>query len=81
MQCLEGYENNCNVSKDKATILIFGRKRLEFQCLKEGPNSSVWKDRARFPMFGKIGPNSSVWKDRAKIPIFCFDYVRIKMFG
>ena len=32
-------------------------------------------------MFGKIGPNSSVWKDRAKIPIFCFDYVRIKMFG
>ena len=47
LQCLEGQENNCNVSKDKATILIFERIRLEFQCLKEkGPN----------PVFGRIGP-------------------------
>ena len=32
-----------------------GRIRSEFQYLvRYGENSSVWKDKARIPMFGKI---------------------------
>ena len=40
-----------SVRTDKARISVFGRIRLEFQCLERyGQNSNVWTDKFRIPM-------------------------------
>ena len=45
---------------------MFGRIRLEFQCLERyGQNSNVWTDKIRIPRCGK-----NVWTDKVKIPMF-----------
>ena len=46
-----------SVRTDKARISVFGRIRLEFQCLERyGQNSNVWTDKFRIPMYGQIRP-------------------------
>ena len=59
---------------------MFGGIRSEIQYLKEGKNGSVWKDKVRILMFGRIrsefqcldrqGQNSNVQKDKVTIPKF-----------
>ena len=57
-QCLEGYDQNSNVSKKRGRNPVLERIRSEYQCLQKwGQYSNVRKDKVRIPMLGR---NSNV---------------------
>ena len=44
-KCLQGQDQNFNISKVEVKIPMFGKERSEFVCLeRQGENSNNWKD-------------------------------------
>ena len=51
--CLEQWDKNSSVWKNKRGILMYGRITQEFKCLKRwDKNSNVSKDKIRMLLFG-----------------------------
>ena len=55
IHCLEGYDKNSNVWKNKITIPMLTEIGSDYESLEgKDKNSNVYKNRARIPVFGTI---------------------------